>query len=483
MSVYHAMEHSRVMLVPRLVSFIVLVAIVLLIGALSFKVMANFYVPLFLAAVMVVVFRPLHRWALYRCRGRRQLAAVFTTVSIVLIVLLPLTGLLIRAIAEGSAMITNYTNSLPIEMVKPSNTSAQIHAGSQAQLGDITEGHQELANEKELSTGQHTTGQPADLASSLPESDVMTEIENKEAVEQLKAVALHDFLDRCIDAVDDTLIKLKLPTLPADDVHTFVREKVTQAAAPLAFGGVRVLVGALVGLAIMVLALYYFFADGPGMIDSLMRLSPLDDGYEQELLDKFGDISRAVVLATLLSAIVQGVLASVGYYFVGIDRIFFLTALTMFLAMVPFIGAAAVWVPVCAWVYFYQGRVMPAALLAIYCVVVVSMVDNVIKPMVLHGRSNLHPLLALLSVVGGAQALGPIGILVGPMLVSLLQALLVMLNKELRILGADKSVAALIPSGVGDHSSEIAETVVAPGYGKSPADASQGSAAKPKQGT
>jgi hypothetical protein len=111
------------------------------------------------------------------------------------------------------------------------------------------------------------------------------------------------------------------------------------------------------------------------------------------------------------------------------------------------------------------------------------MVDNVIKPMVLHGRSNLHPLLALLSVVGGAQALGPIGILVGPMLVSLLQALLVMLNKELKILGADKSVAALIPSGVGDHSSEIAETVVAPGYGKSPADASQGSAAKPKQGT
>ncbi len=214
-----------------------------------------------------------------------------------------------------------------------------------------------------------------------------------------------------------------------------------------------------------------------------MRLSPLDDGYEQELLDKFGDISRAVVLATLLSAIVQGVLASVGYYFVGIDRIFFLTALTMFLAMVPFIGAAAVWMPVCAWVYFYQGRFMPAALLAIYCVVVVSMVDNVIKPMVLHGRSNLHPLLALLSVVGGAQALGPIGILVGPMLVSLLQALLVMLNKELRILGTDKSVAALVHSGDGGHSSEIAETVVAPGYGKSPASASPGSAAKPKQGS
>jgi predicted PurR-regulated permease PerM len=172
------------------------------------------------------------------------------------------------------------------------------------------------------------------------------------------------------------------------------------------------------------------------MIKSLMRLSPLDDNYEQELLDKFGDLSRAVVLATLLSALVQGLLASVGYYFVGINGVFFLTALTMFMAMVPFLGAALVWLPVCAWIYLSQERPISAALLAVYCVMVVSMVDNVVKPWVLHGRSNLHPLLALLSVVGGVQALGPIGILVGPMLVSLFQALLVMLNKEIAMMGA-----------------------------------------------
>ena len=179
----------------------------------------------------------------------------------------------------------------------------------------------------------------------------------------------------------------------------------------------------------MILSLYYFFADGPAMVDTLMRLSPLDDGYEQELLNKFGDISRSVVLATLLSAVVQGLLASVGYYFVGIDRVFFLTALTMFLAMVPFIGSAAVWVPVCAWVYLYQQRAIPAALLALYCMVVVSMVDNVIKPMVLHGRSNLYSLLALLSVVGRRAGPGAIGSR-RPMLVALLQALLVMLRRN-----------------------------------------------------
>jgi predicted PurR-regulated permease PerM len=69
--------------------------------------------------------------------------------------------------------------------------------------------------------------------------------------------------------------------------------------------------------------------------------------------------------------------------------------------------------------------------LAVWGGVVVSMVDNLIKPLVLHGQSNLHPLLALLSVLGGVQALGPIGIFVGPMAVVFLQTGLKMLNLEI----------------------------------------------------
>ena len=64
-----------------------------------------------------------------------------------------------------------------------------------------------------------------------------------------------------------------------------------------------------------------------------------------------------------------------------------------------------------------------AIVLAVYGGAVVSVIDNVIKPMVLHGRSNLHPLLALLSILGGVKVLGPIGIFVGPMVVTFLYAL------------------------------------------------------------
>jgi predicted PurR-regulated permease PerM len=129
------------------------------------------------------------------------------------------------------------------------------------------------------------------------------------------------------------------------------------------------------------------------------------------------------------------VLAGLGFWVIsrfvdGFQVVFTLTLLTTILALVPFVGAAAVWAPVSLWL-FYQQEYACAVLLVVYGTGVVSMADNVIKPMVLHGQSNLHPLLALLSVLGGVRALGPIGILVGPMVVVFLQTLLNILHREL----------------------------------------------------
>jgi predicted PurR-regulated permease PerM len=104
------------------------------------------------------------------------------------------------------------------------------------------------------------------------------------------------------------------------------------------------------------------------------------------------------------------------------------TAIT---ALIPFVGASAVWIPAALYLFFVEERTLAAVLLAAYGAGIVSVADNVIKPLVLHGQSNLHPLLALLSVLGGVQALGPIGILVGPMVVAFLQTLLNILHREL----------------------------------------------------
>jgi predicted PurR-regulated permease PerM len=402
--------------VPRVISFIVLLAIVLLVGSIFFQVMAKFLVPLFLAAVLLVVFQPLHAWTLKRVPGHPRICAAITTMLILLAVLLPLIWLGLNA---------------------------------------YTEFHRVLS-----------------APGSRPTAAVVTEADG-EAVEAALA-------DRLKKGANDLLIRFQEYThipIGEDDIDRLVSRATSTVGAWL-LSGVQTAIGLLVGLAIMIIALYYFLVDGPGMIRAVMHLSPLEEHYEQELLERFGQVSRTVVVATLLSAVIQGSLAGIGYYFALPQQapIFLLTALTMVTAMVPFVGAAAMWLLVCGWVYLYGERIVDgnvthdgdpktAIILAIYCTIVVSGIDNVIKPFVLHGQSKLHPLLALLSILGGVQVLGPVGILVGPMLVSFLQALLDMLRKELDSfseveVGAGKQLAAIVDAAT-PNSAEHAAAVEA----------------------
>ena len=163
----------------------------------------------------------------------------------------------------------------------------------------------------------------------------------------------------------------------------------------------------------------------------MMRLVPLDRHYQWQLLEEFEEVSRAVVSSTLLAAIVQAVLAGFGFYLAGLGGVFLLTLLTFFGSLVPFVGAAAVWGSASLYLFFFVKNTWAAVGLALWGACVVSTVDNVIKPIVLHGQSKLHPLLALLSVLGGVGALGPIGIFVGPIAVAFLQAALTMLQAEI----------------------------------------------------
>jgi predicted PurR-regulated permease PerM len=141
-----------------------------------------------------------------------------------------------------------------------------------------------------------------------------------------------------------------------------------------------------------------------------------------------------------------------------------LTALTMVFAIIPFVGAAGVWIPVCLGLLLLGDGDKPGANwpqvagFAVYCTVVVSGLDNLIKPYVLHGQSNLHPLLALLSILGGVQVLGPVGILVGPMLVSFMQALLSIFQREVENLGHPEK---MVQGKLSPAAEALAETIEA----------------------
>jgi predicted PurR-regulated permease PerM len=383
--------------VPRVISFIVLLAIVLLVGAIFFQVMAQFFVPLFLACVLLVVFEPLHRWMGARLPRRPRLAAMLTTFSIILVVVLPLVYLGWKAYVDFYAVLhrpaITETAAQPQQAapVKPSEPAAET---SPAADGRVVIGEQ---------------------------------LDEEKLGEKLK-----HFAKRLVVPVEDKFhVKIQ------DDYISRAVDWASGFAGKVVLTGVQSVLGVLIGMFILVIALYYFLADGPVMIQAVMAVSPLDQRYEQELLQRFAQVSRAVVVATLLTALTQGALAGIGYAFALSKEapVFLLTALTTVSALIPLFGAFAVWACVCIWIYV-QGDPVTAIVLAVYCTIVVSAIDNIMKPLILHGQSKLHPLLALLSILGGIQAFGPVGILVGPMLVSFLQALLNMLRKELDSFGA-----------------------------------------------
>ncbi len=412
---------SRGPAVARFVSFAVLVAILLAITFLFFRVMANFLLPVFLAVLLVVIFAPLHRRILERCAGREHLAAGLTTLAILLIFLVPMLGILFQAAREGIVVYKQIVRNVGLSQQEEMATPPPADAGSPAAAPPLSELPIAPQGETPASAEQLHAG-------ATPSSEGLAE------------VAFHTDLDD--QEVSDVVLLQRAAAklfarvggyfgLTPEASQEIVRTRAQEFLAPLALSTTQFLGHLVIGLFVLIVSLFYFFADGRRMLRTAMNLIPLDNRYLEELVAEFGRISRAVVLAAVLAAIAQGLLAGIGFFFAGINAVFLLMALTMLLAMIPFVGAVAVWLPVSLWLFFYADRPVAAVILAVYGASIVSTVDNIIKPVILHGQSNLHPLLALLSVLGGVQALGPIGIFVGPMVVAFLHALLKMLHSEL----------------------------------------------------
>ena len=458
----------------RFVSFAALLAIVVFIGILFFQVMIIFLVPIFLAAVLVVIFRPAHLWIVHRLAGRERLAAGLTTVFILVVVLLPMGLILGRAAGEGWSLV---------RQLKPDDLKARLES-VRKQL-DLDLRAEELAATATIGAALKTLGGDGE-AKPTPEEVEEHLAETANAIAVLRGWAATREADDAadlsaqLDALAGHLARLKAaePASPdflrewsqaeiafanvgyeveGNEAKKLLREAANPTEGQIeeatnriqqwgrsllapAAGVIAPALGKFVfGVLIVIASLYYFLADGPAMLEAMLRLSPLNSVYVKELLAEFGKISRAVVVATLLSALTQGILAGIGFKIAGVQAVFLLTVLTMIGAMVPFVGAAAIWIPASLWLFF-DGHPAAAAGLALYGLLIVSTSDNIIKPLVLHGQSNLHPLLALLSVLGGVAALGPIGIFVGPMAVVFLQVVLQMLNAEMKAFGGRPSL-------------------------------------------
>lgn len=188
--------------------------------------------------------------------------------------------------------------------------------------------------------------------------------------------------------------------------------------------------GVFSGLATLLLAffiffitLYYLLRDGKMLLAKLIDLSPLKNRDDRAIVDRLDLAVNSVVKGMLAVALIQGVLSGIGFAIFGVPHPVLWGLVAAFAALIPAFGTALVLVPAVIFLAL-SGDVAPAVGLAVWGSVVVGLVDNFLSPYFMSRGMHLHPLLVLLSVLGGLIFFGPVGIFLGPLSVSLLIALL-----------------------------------------------------------
>lgn len=174
---------------------------------------------------------------------------------------------------------------------------------------------------------------------------------------------------------------------------------------------------------LIILAMYYFFKEGPSWLSRIMYLTPLSNKYDRELYKTFRQISVRSIIVTLIIAVIQGVLGGIGFFLIGVPA-FFLGILMAFLSLVPLVGPALVWVPASI-ILLALGNVGQGIFIFFYGLLIVSTSDNIFRTLLLKGKeSQLHPLFIFFSIIGGIGVFGFWGIIYGPLILAIAVTLL-----------------------------------------------------------
>jgi predicted PurR-regulated permease PerM len=205
------------------------------------------------------------------------------------------------------------------------------------------------------------------------------------------------------------------------------------------------LAGALVGFFLVLLSAYFFYVEGETIITELTYLSPLPSRYDREFTAQFKDVIDATFRGHVLTSLAQGLATTIGFVIAGVPGWLFWGAVATVTSLIPFIGAAAVWVP--AAIYLYVSAAMGHAaywqsiFLTIWCLGVVSLIDNIVRPLAMKGKSQLPAIPLLFAVLGGMQAFGLVGLVVGPLVFSLLMTIIDIYKRSFKIGPSESNVA------------------------------------------
>jgi predicted PurR-regulated permease PerM len=185
---------------------------------------------------------------------------------------------------------------------------------------------------------------------------------------------------------------------------------------------------------ISIIGIFYSFRDGERFTRWIVRVSPLPDEEDEVILARLALAVRSVVTGVVLVSIIQGVVAAIGFSLFGIERAVLWASVAAIAALLPGIGTSFIMVPAVLFLFFV-GDFANAVGLLVWSVFAVILIDNFIGPTLMSRGNRLHPFVILLAVLGGISMFGPIGFVIGPVIVSLFMVLLEIYSQNINLEG------------------------------------------------
>jgi predicted PurR-regulated permease PerM len=195
----------------------------------------------------------------------------------------------------------------------------------------------------------------------------------------------------------------------------------------------------IINFFIMIFIIFYLLKDGKVMYERLEEFIPLKGHHRKSVLKKISDVTYAVVYGQLFVAIIQGSLGGLGFLMFGVQSPLLWAVVMSLLALLPWVGPPVVWLPAALFQIINgilqsdNGLITSGILLILYGLLIVGTIDNILRPKLIGERGGIHPILALIGVIGGLQLFGFIGIFIGPIILAIIMALIKIYEEEKNI--------------------------------------------------
>jgi len=181
---------------------------------------------------------------------------------------------------------------------------------------------------------------------------------------------------------------------------------------------------------LMIFTMYYFFKDGETVVKQIKTLVPLSKEQVNRIFKQLREVIYATMYGGVVVALLQGLLGGILFAIFGISSPVFWGAVMALLSIIPFVGAFVIYIPA-GMILIFSGSYVKGILVIALGTIIVSQVDNVVRPLLVSGKTSMHPLLLFFSMLGGVALFGLLGIVLGPLIAAVFVTLLQILELKL----------------------------------------------------